>query len=245
VATLIELITDALGEIGVLGSGAAPDASQAAHALRRINDLLGQYAADPGLIYKVTATEWTIVASTQNYSVGVGSTVNVAPPALNAVQSIGFKDTTPDPDYEFCREKPYSEEEWASITIKAQTATYPQRAYYNPTVSTATISLWPIPTASNLKGILYALEAVAQFAAVTDTISLPDQYRRMLVKNLALELAPSYKMEPSQLLVAQARESRSIVRAANFRPENMIFPRETLISERSGGGASNYDIRRG
>jgi len=242
--TLNDLITDALGDLGVLGAGAVPDAGQAAHALRRVNDLLAQYAIDPELIYRITAVEWTIVASTQTYLVGSGSTINVARPARNAIESVGFKDTTPNPDYEFGRDRLLSEEEWADISIKVQESSYPQRAYYNPTPTTGTISLWPVPTASGLKGILYVREAVAQFAAVTDTIVMPDDYRRMIVKNLALELSPSYKIEPTQLLIQQARESRAMVRAANFRPENMKFPAETLISPNCGGG-SDYDIREG
>jgi len=240
---LRDIITDALGEIGVLGAGAVPTADMAAHALRRFNDLQGQYAANPELISKVTRTEFTITSGTQDYNVGSGQTVNITRPALNAVQSIAFLDTTITPNQEFSRFPPYTEEEWAAVPVKALTGTYPERARYNPTTPYGTLTLFPKPTSTTLKGVLYALEAISQFTDVATALDMPDEYRRMFVKNLALELAPVYQREPSKLLVDQARESRGIVRASNFRPQNMKFPAETLISPNCA--SPWYDITRG
>lgn len=241
-----ELIADALSEIGVAGTGKTVDAGMEQHAMRRLNDFLAQCAVDPGTISKVTSTDWTITAGTQDYAVGAGQVVNVARPALIAVESIAFVDTSLTPSQEFSRARPYSEEEWADVSTKALEGTYPQRAYYNPTTPYGLLTIYPKPTSTTLTGVLYALEAIAQLvtADLSNDWVIPDDYRRMFVKNLALELAPAYeRSNVSPLLVAQARESRATVRAANFRPENMRFPRETLISPMSGD--SLYDIRRG
>lgn len=214
------------------------------HALRRLNDLLGTLSVDPGLISKVTRTEWTITSGTQDYSVGAGQTVNFARPARNAVQSIAFFDTTITPYQEFNRAPPFSEEEWAAVPVKTLEGTVPSRAYYNPTTQYGLLTLYPKPTGTTLKGVLYALQAVGQLAStdLPNAWLIPDDYRRFLLKNLALELCPSYKIQPPQELKDQAREARSAVRAANFRAENMKFPRESLISPRCNG--STYDITR-
>jgi hypothetical protein len=245
VATPREAIADALGELGVVGVGGTVTADMENHALRRLNDLLGQYAVDPGTISKVTRTEWTITSGTQDYDVGASQTVNFARPALIAVESIAFFDTTITPNQEFNRSRPFSEEEWAAVPVKALTDTYPQRAYYNPTTPYGRITLFPKPTGTTLKGVLYAFAAVVQLATtdLANTWALPDDYRRFLIKNLAMELAPAYKITPSQELKDQARESKAVVRAANFRSENMVFRPESLISPVCQKPA--YDIQRG
>lgn len=244
-ATPREVIADALGEIGVVGSGGTVTAEMELHALRRMNDLLGQYAVDPGTISKVTRTEWTITSGTQDYAVGAAQVINVARPALIAVESIAFFLTTITPHQEFSRARTFTEEEWAAEPVKALEGTYPSRAYYNPTTPYGLLTIHPKPTSTTLKGVLYALEAVAQLVVgdLANSWVVPDEYRRFLLKNLALELCPFYTREPSRELKDQARESRSMVRAANFRPKDMIFPAETLISPRSTWPV--YDIERG
>lgn len=240
-----EVIADALGEIGVVGSGGTVTAEMENHALRRLNDLLGQYAVDPGTISKVTRTEWAITSGTQDYNVGASQTVNLARPALIAVDSIAFFLTTISPHQEFSRARPFTEEEWAAEPVKNLESPYPQRGYYNPTTPYGLLTVWPKPTSTTLKGVLYAREAIAQLvvADLANSWVVPDDYRRFLLKNLALELCPPYKMQASSELKEQARESRSMVRAANFRPKNMVFPAETLISPRATWPI--YDIERG
>lgn len=53
---------------------------------------------------------------------------------------------------------------------------------------------------------------------LTDTLTFPDQYARMLRTNLAIELCPPYQKSPSDVLVANAVASKRIVKRYNMKP---------------------------
>jgi hypothetical protein len=87
--------------------------------------------------------------------------------------------------------------------------------------------------------VLYAPAAVSEFAGLSTAISLPPGYRRMLVKNLAVDLAPSYEKEVSSALYEAAVEAKAVVKRANRRLVDMCFDPGALVQ---GGGGLTYDI---
>jgi hypothetical protein len=238
-ATLLDLITDAYGEIGVLGEGEVPTAAQAALGLRKTNDLVDQWAAERLAIYTITRTLKTVTASDGEYSVGSGGDINIARPVY--LDHVNLVETSADPDRE-TELRELTDDEYAAIVEKARTATNPNSWYYNPTFATArgTLSLFPIPTSSTLQIALYVPTAVAEFAATSDSVSLPPGYKRMIVKNLALELAPSFQRQIDPELRRQAMEAKSVVKRANVRMAEMSFPADVLMGR---GGV--YDIKQG
>ena len=135
-----------------------------------------------------------------------------------------------------------TEDGWAGITAKDQTAPWPQRWYYNPTFPYGTLTLWPVPTGSSIQAVVYVKTQLAQFASLDDEVALPPAYERMIVTNLALELCPSYNRQPSPLLVKQAAESMAAVKRTNRRLSDLTFPAGSLIGN---SGRRLYDIRVG
>jgi len=228
------LAEEALSELGVLAAGEAAPAGDADLALRKFNALVDQWAAERLMIYTTTRTTWTLVSGTQEYTVGSGGDVNIARPVY--VEGVGYIDTSASPDVEYPLAGPLTDDEWEAIRIKALTSTLPTKAYYNPTFPLATLSLWPIPTSTVLEGVIYAPAAVAEIAAITTVVSLPPGYRRMIIKNLALDLAPSFGVEPGRELVLAAMHSLSVVKRRNF-------PVKVLEFEHTGQGGRPYDIR--
>jgi len=156
------------------------------------------------------------------------------------VQDIRFVDTAMDPDYEFPLGV-LTEQAYADIPQKTQTSNYPSERYYNPTYPLATLNLFPVPTSSTLTGVIYHWAALGTFAATSTAFSLPPAYERMVVKNLALELAPSYDKEPSALLLRQAANSMDAVRRGNKRLTDLSFEAAALIQSGNGG----YNFREG
>ena len=213
-ATVRDIATRSLKEIGVLAASETPTAEEGADALSTLNDLVNQWAAERLQIYTVTRTEWTITPSDGSYTVGTGGDVNVLRPV--SVNEVRLMDTTPAPDIEYPLTK-LTEDGYAAIPQKAMTSVWPTSWYYNPTYPLATLIVWPVPTASGLKGVMYAPQAVASFADINATIDLPPGYLRMIVKNLAVEMAPMYGRQADGNLVAQAREAKEVVKRANRR----------------------------
>jgi len=239
-ATARDVIQSSLREIGVLAGGETAGADDAVDGLATLNRLLNLWEAERLRIYTTTRTEWTITASTGQYAVGTGSTVNVARPMF--VDHINLQDTSTSPDTETPLSK-LTEDQWAAVQFKDQTATLPTHWYYNPTYATGTIDLWPVPTGTTLEGVLYAPTAVAQLAALTTAVSMPPGYEEMLVTALAVRLAPQYGREPSQALKDAAREAKATVLRSNKRLRDLSFDPGALIGTR--GASGSYDIRQG
>lgn len=235
-ATYGDLIKAALKEIGVLAAGETPTAEEASDAKDQLNRLIDQWAGERLILSSEARTVFTITSGTAVYAVGESQVVNRIRPVF--IRRVRFQDTTPTPDLEMDLTR-LTEDEYAAIPMKALTSTYPQAWYYNPSFPSGMLTLWPVPTATTLQGVMYAPTAINQVGALTESASNPPGYGRMIVKNLAKELCPSYGREPSQELLEQARESKADVKRENRRDALMSYEAAALIQ---GGGRWTYDI---
>ena len=237
-ATVRDVITSALAELGVIAAGETPSDADAQIGLSGLNDLVDQWAAERLAIYTITRTTWSIISGTQTYSVGAGEAVNIARPVF--VDHVNFVDTSPSKPIEY-QMTPLTDDAWSHVPIKTITAPFPTNWYYNPTFPFGALTLWPVPTASTLQGVLYAPQAVSEFASLDTAVSLPPGYRRMLIKNLALDLASAFERQPQATLAADARESKSVVKRANIRLMDMQIEAAALVQ----GRRYAYDINTG
>lgn len=235
-ADVSDIVTAALRELGVLAAGEVATADDAQAGLDALGRLQDQWAAERLQIYTVTRTTWTITASDGDYTVGAGANVNVARPAH--IDHVNFIDTSTDPDTEYPL-VPLTEDGYAAIGQKALTSKFPSHWHYNPTFPNGVLNFWPVPTASTLQGALYAPAAIAKWTSLSTSVSLPPGYERMLVKNLAVELAPQFEREVGQALILQARESKAVVKGANRRLRDLSFDGGALI-QGSGGAFDIY-----
>jgi hypothetical protein len=220
-ATVLDLATDALLEVGVIAAGEVASAQDGAFALRTLNRMVNAWKAERVYIYQTTRTEWAIVAADGSYTVGVGGDVNVLRPVH--IDAVTILETATTPDQESAPLREMTDMDWANLSVKAETADSPSAFYYKPTYPLGTLELWPVPSSATLKGVLYAPEAVAEFAALATAVSLPPAYERLIVKNLAVELAPSYRAPVSPELKEQAKDSLAVVLRANKRTQDMSF----------------------
>lgn len=244
VATAGDLVNAALREIGVLGGGETAPAHDAEDALSTLNRAIDNWGIQPLLLYEILRTTWTITSGTGQYKVGTGATVNVARVPFVENMVVKYQDTSLSDTTEFALTK-LTEEGWQNIDIKTQTAVYPSMFYYSPAYvaySQGLIELWPIPTSSTLQGVLYAPYQVPEFSGLTTVMNLPNGYARMIVKNLALELCPSYGRQADPLLVSQARDAISWVKQNNHRVTDLAMDPSALIGMENG---ANYSIYQG
>jgi hypothetical protein len=233
VAIARDIITAALKDLGVLAAGEVATAYDADDGLISMNRLIDQYKAERLMIFTETRTTFTIVSGTATYTVGTTGTVAVARPVfLRAVNYLDSSDSVEVPL------TPLTEDGFVALADKTAESEQPTHFYYNPTYPLGALRLWPEPQASTLSGVLYAPAAVAGFAAITTSVSLPPGYERMLQKNLAVELAPTYGRKPNEQLVAAAMESKAVVKRANKRLAD-------LSHEFLGSGGGGYNILHG
>jgi hypothetical protein len=223
---VLDIITSALKELGVIVVGETLTADDANDALSVLNRLLDQWAAERPQIYTAaTRTTFTITSGTGAYTVGTGADVSVARPVF--VDNVKYVNSSSTPSTEFPLSM-LTDDAYAAVIQKTLTAPLPTCYYYRPTYPTGTLMLWPIPTATTLTGALYAPTAVAEFLTLQDVVALPPGYRRMLVTNLAVEIAPSYDRRVDPQTKKAAMESMEVVKRANFRLMDLSIERAAL-----------------
>lgn len=224
-----DAVAAALRELAVLQEGETPTAQQGIDGLETLNWLVDDWAANSLQIYTVTRTTATITPSQASYTVGTGGNISMARPMF--VDHVNFQDLSTSPDTEH-QLNLLTDDLYSVIVQKALTSTLPRAAYFNPTYPLATLTPWPIPTQSQLQWVIYAGTAVTEFAALSDAIALPPGYRRMIVTNLAMEMAASYSVEPSASLVRRAMGSMGSVKRSNSggsHLSDLTFERAALI----------------
>ena len=245
-ATIGDVITASLQDLGLVSASESPTSDDSALALSRVNDWIDGLATQNLTVYTNARTTWTITSGKTSYT--VGTTGNVActrPIAPTDILNIGYQDTSVSPVQEYLLGRPLTEDAYAAITPKALTATYPQYWYYNPTfaASLGTLTPWPVPTSSSLEGVIYTPVPVTEFSALTDTILLPPGYRRYYRTSLALELAPSFSVVPSPGLQQIANDAATEVKRSNQRLMDLSLDRVAFIGGDVGLslGRSRFD----
>lgn len=228
--TVRDLVTDAERELAVLAAGETASTEDLNLGLAALNRLVDQWAAERLMIYAQTRTQFTITSGTQNYTVGPGGDVNVARPTY--VEHVNYQDTSFTNPVEF-QLSALTDDAWSKVPIKTLTSARPTMFYYNASFPLGTLTLWPIPTATTLQGQLYAPEQVGEFTDLNTVVSLPPGYRRLIVKNLAVELANAFEKEPSPALVYAARSATMVVKRSNKAPMDMSIEGAALIQGRT------------
>lgn len=236
--TFNDLATRALQRIGVIQSGEVLSAADAQLCLDAANALIDQWKTEELTVYKRDSATWTL-SNTASYSIGTGQTINIARPGtVESIDGVTLVDTTPDPDNEIPLEQ-LSVDRWRLVAQKALTSAWPAAWYYEPTYPYGTLYIFPRVTGTGLQGKIYVLSPLDEFSTVSAAYSLPPAYRRMLISNLAVEVAPEFDKEPTGFLMKQATDSMAAVKRANFRPEEITFPRGSFFP---GGGRSRTDF---
>jgi len=219
--TVLDLLTAALAELNVYDAGTPIPPDQAQFAFDRLNDYLDALATEGLIVYQVSRVTWTLTPSVASYTIGTGATINVARPVSpQAIVNIGFQDTSVSPVLEYSGLAILTPDEYAGLSLKTQMSPYPTRFYYNPTFGTTgfgTIMPFPIPTASNLQGVIYVPTPVTEFTSQSTTLALPPGYKRMLRLNLAVELAGAFQVQLPPGLEERAARAKSMVKAVNIR----------------------------
>lgn len=234
-ATARDIIASSLREIGVLEAGEVGTYQEAKDGLDALNNLLDQWAAEPLSLYTLARTTFSIVSGTQEYTVGTG----FATAAGFGLHRVGYIETATDPDTEIPLVK-LNDDQYISIAQKAATSTAPTGWYLKEAYPSAIILLLPTPTSSTLTGVRYSWTHLTRISNLSDNVSFPPGYQRMLVKNLAVDLAPQYEKQVNPLLFQQANDSKAAVKRANYRPSVMSFDAGALI-----GTGSHFSILTG
>jgi hypothetical protein len=231
VQTLI--LNPALRMANIIGAEETPTNAEAQDALRTLNRLIDQWAAERLKIPFVTSTTFTLAASTTSFTVGSGGDINITRPAY--IDRVQYRDSSNyDTDL-----KMLTQQAWMAISDKTQTATRPSYAYYEPTYASAlgTLYLWPIADTA-ATGVVWHPTAIAEFATTTTTLAVPLGYENFMVTQLAKKLSAAYGRQLSPLAMEDAMEADRAIRRLNLRMQDLRIDAGALV----GRGSGSYSI---
>ena len=128
------------------------------------------------------------------------------------------------------------------IGLKTVPGPWPYMMAYQPTYPLGTLWCYPNPSIAG-QLFLYTDIILDQLTSLTQKINLPQGYSRAFMTLLALELCPLFGKTPSPMLITQAREAKSTIKALNAQPvttlrydSDLIFSRHTDASWIVSGG---------
>lgn len=232
-ATAQEIISDALADIGAVDPLEALTADEAAHGLRKLNELLESWSNESLAVYQLLQEGFATVAGTASYTIGSGAAWNTARPLR--IESAFLRDSA-------ANDTPldvFNREEYDAIALKT-TRYRPEHLFYYPTVANGVVYLDGVPDAVYTV-FLNSLKALQSFAALTTTVVLPPGYLRAIKSNLAIELAPGYQKTPSALLASIAMQSKAAIKRINSRTPKLSVADTAFQSE----GRSGFNINIG
>ena len=220
--TLLDAIVEALTDLEVYDPGEGLDAGDQLKGLNKFNAWVDQLGTERLAMAAVTRTTPTITA---------GLLTVTGTPSL--LQQVGYLDSA---GLEILLGA-LTDDEYAAIPDKTLTGN-PTSYHYNRV--TAALTLWPVSTVTS---VLYVPTPITEVADVNVQLVLPKGYRRFVVTNLALELAPAFGATPSAQLLEAARDSRLSAGMANPSPPTPICTWDAGMP--GGSPRGGFDYRRG
>jgi hypothetical protein len=208
-ATSTTLIDRALRLLVQTNAGEAPTTQERTDALEAMNAMLDSWRNERLMCYAIRTENLTLVGNQASYTIGPAGNLNTTRPVeiLDAYVL--------DNNYSY-PVRMIDEYEYANIRAKASTSTWPDYAYYQPSMPTGTLFVYPVP-ASGSTLVLLTRTPVLAFA-LGDTVSLPPGWEDALAYNLAIRLAPEFEATVTPDVMRIARETKNNIKRMNSTP---------------------------
>jgi hypothetical protein len=215
--TALDLIKRAMRLNGTYAIGETPSADESADCLTALNGLVESMANEGLLIYAPTLNAITLSSGTAAYTVGPsGSTVTARPVEVLGSSYIVYGGISYPLDI-------LTISEYNDIPQKTSNGSVPTHLYVLAGMPDITVTAYPTPGATMTLN-LWSNKVLQSFTALTDVVSLPPGYSRMLAYNLAVEIAPEYDAEVKPTVLQTAINSRRALKRTNTKPPVMNLP---------------------
>lgn len=229
VYTVQQLITLSLKDAGIIGVGQTALAEDNNDALTRLNALMAQWGRKRFLVYQLINLSFTSTGA-ETYTVGSGGNFNIAVRPDRLENGCFFRQlvqSSPN-QVDYPLELLESWEDYNRITLK-ELQTFPGWVFYDPGYPLGTVYFWPVPQPTIYEmNILVKGPVVNQFASLTMTIGMPNEYFLAMELTLAELTRIAYRLPADQPLSARAKESRDVLRGANTALARLKMPKEMV-----------------
>jgi hypothetical protein len=184
----------------------SPDGIKDTEALEALNNMLSSWSADMAIPAHIRGEE-TLVIGQAEYTIGSGGDFDIVRPL-----SISNMYLTDSDNYSYQLEQ-VSSKDYGRIGQKTLEGR-PENFHYYPSYSLGKIFF--NKEADKAYTLCYeVLQYITEFAALDETVSLPNEYKEALVYNLAIRLAENNSIELTPSVIALAQNAYfSLLRSA-------------------------------
>jgi len=229
----LTLIQRAAAKIGVKITGQNLSTTQQTDGLSALNELLGSLANENLLAFDKKEEHVTLSIGTESYTIGEDGTPSIDTPRPEVIIDAFVRDASGN-DYPV---EIISLEEYHEIPIKT-TSGRPYLLAYNTEYPNITVYLYYTPDAAETLYIT-SLKGIVAFDETTATADLSPGYERMLILNLARELAPEFGKALDQNLADLAEKSKEALKIRNAKTQ--IKPVKLDVAELSNHNSGNIN----
>lgn len=193
----LQIITDALVELGVISDDQIPSTTKLDRGFRKLNQIVSRLSKKQNLtIPALTREEFSISASQASYTIGSGGDFDTARPL--SVYSAQHKGS--EGSYSTIQVL-YDEQDYADIVSKAVQG-IPERVYYLASYPLGKL-LFDYKPSTTSTIALTSYKPLTAFADTSAEWDLDDAYLTYFTFQLAAELGPSSRADHRQILVCK------------------------------------------
>ncbi len=233
-ASIGDLINRCARSIRYVGRGQVLSGAESADALSVASELSDTWEKDGLLTYRTARNTFTWPAATQSRTIGSGFQINIDQP--EKIEGAGYMVGTQEMPLGVIQHW----EQYKSIPIKTQQATYPSSLYYDRTSNPGTIYLYFVPTGS-ITLVLYTRPPIITFANLGTSISstlMPKGYLYAFRLDLCRALCAEFGIARPDWLTDDLIESaKGALRSQN------ILPSIATPDFAATGDGGDYEIK--
>lgn len=208
-----QIVTDALAAVGAYGIADNLDPNDAALVLRRLNRLLDSWANEGLMMFQTPIETFTTVPGTAAYSTTLLSGASAGRPA--DILDMYLRLSNIDYSIELI-----DYQKFGAIPFKG-VLSVPTWCFADPGTTDWTLNFFPIPNAVYTGYVTVVRPLSGTPITLSTVVTLPVGYERAIVDNLAVDIASSFGVQASPVLVASAREARAVLKRAKYIPLEM------------------------
>ncbi len=182
-STGVEIVTDALSLLGVLGEEESLREFDLNRGLRFLTRMLKHWEAQGIGGWVITEGTLTLVASTPSYLFGSGGAFTTVP--FDIMDARINRGTADVPMIRLTRAEYYD------LPLKTNTG-YPTQYFYDRQRDNGTLYVWPSPDATAGTFKFTYRRRIMDMDTGVDNLDLPPEWEKAIVENLAYELIPIY-----------------------------------------------------
>ena len=210
--TAREFLTKTFQLAGILASNEALSASEASDGLVSLNELIESWSVEGLMIPTVSQESFSLVASQASYTIGSSGNFNTTRPINIENASVLINGTSYQLDI-------LNSDQRAEL-VNQSLMGLPTKVYYDKSVPTGTLYFYPIPDqAYSLR--LSSSKPIGSLASLDTGVVFQPGYARALRYSLAIDIAPEYGRELSQVVMSEAFRLKADLKRKNIEPTYM------------------------